>query len=602
LAGALLVLEVLAVYSNSLNGPFVFDDVPSIVENESIRQLGTALTPPGGVGETVAGRPVLNLSFALNYAAGGLNVRGYHWVNLLIHATAGLMLFGLVRRTLRPRSGQTLLRPVLHEKWAPASTTVALAVALLWTLHPLQTESVTYVVQRAESLAGLFFLLTLYAFVHSVESGRPAVWQMLSVGACLLGMGTKEVMVAAPLLVLLYDRTFVAGGFAAAARQRWRFYLGLAATWLLLGWLVTSAGGRGSTAGLNTEITPWHYALTQCRAVITYLRLALWPFPLIFDYGTSVVKSPGEVWAQALAISLLAGGTLWALWRKPALGFLGACFFALLAPSSSFVPVATQTMAEHRMYLALVPVLVLIVAGLQMALGRKSAVVWLVMAAGYAGLTFGRNADFASEEVLWRDTAKRNPGSARAHSNLGVIALEAGRPEEAIAEYKVALRIAPDFSEARSNLGVALFQIGRAEEAVVQLTEAQRGSPTAFKTNYNLATALTQLGRLAEAVPLYEAALRVRPNDAQTHNNLGNVFFLARRWADAGQHYAAAIHFDPGNYQARNNMAAVMIELGGYAEARTQYQAALRLKPDYAKAREGLARLDRLQQAVPPTR
>jgi tetratricopeptide (TPR) repeat protein len=594
LAGALLVLEVLAVYSNSLNGPFVFDDVPSIVENESIRQLGTALAPPGSVGETVAGRPVLNLSFALNYAAGGLNVRGYHCANLLIHATAGVLLFGLVRRTL--------LRAVLQERWAPVSTTVALAVALLWTLHPLQTESVTYVVQRAESLAGLFFLLTLYAFLRSVESGRPAAWQILSVGACLLGMGTKEVMVAAPLLVLLYDRTFVAGGFAAAARQRWRFYLGLAATWLLLGWLVTSAGGRGTTAGLNTEITPWHYALTQCRAVITYLRLALWPFPLVFDYGTAVVKTLAEVWAQALAISLLAGGTLWALWRKPVLGFLGACFFALLAPSSSFVPVATQTMAEHRMYLALVPVVVLIVAGLQAALGRKSAVVWLVMAAGYAGLTFGRNADFASEEVLWRDTVKRNPGSARAHSNLGVIATEAGRPDEAIAEYEAALRIEPGFSEARSNLGVALFQIGRAEEAVVQLKEALRSSPTAFKTNYNLATVLTQLGRPAEAVPRYEAALRVKPGDAASHNNLGNVFFLTRRWPEAAQHYAEAVRLNPGNYQARNNLAAVLTELRCYAEARVSYEVALRLKPDYAKAREGLARLDRLQQAVPPTR
>ena len=594
LAAALLVFAVLAVYANSLAGPFVFDDGPSIVENESIRRLGAALTPPGLVGETVAGRPVLNLSFALNYAVGGLHVRGYHWVNLLLHAGAGLLLFGIARRTL--------LCPALSAQWARAATAVALAIALLWVLHPLQTESVTYVVQRAESLAGLFFLLTLYAFIRGAESSRPVGWQVLSVAACLLGMGTKEVMVAAPLLVLLYDRTFVTGSLAAAARLRWPYYLGLTATWLVLGWLVVSAGGRGTTAGLNTEITPWHYALTQCRAVMSYLRLALWPFPLVFDYGTDVVQSLAEVWVQALALLLLAGGTLWALGRKSVIGFLGGWFFLVLAPSSSFVPVATQTMAEHRMYLALVPVLVLVVAGLQAALGRKSAWAWLVLAVGYAGLTIGRNADYASEEVLWRDTVKRNPGSARAHSNLGVIALEAGRRDEALGEYEAALRIAPGFSEARSNLGVALFQAGRPDEAVAQLTEALRTSPTAFKTNYNLATVLTQLERPAEAVPLYEAALRVKPGDAPSHNNLGNAFFLARRWAEAEKHYAEAVRLDPDNFQAQNNRAAVLIEMGRHDEARAGFEAALRLKPDYAKAREGLARLDRLQQAVPPPR
>ena len=583
LAAAALVLAIFAAYANSLRVPFVFDDGPSIVENESIRHWGLAWHPPGGAGETVAGRPVLNLTFAFNHAVGGLDVRGYHAVNGLIHAGAALLLFGLVRRTLR--------LPALGGRWRAAAEWVALTAAALWALHPLQTESVTYVVQRAESLAGFFCLLTLWAFVRSLDSSRAGSWLALSAGACLLGMGTKEVMASTPLLVLCYDRTFVGGTFAAAWRRHGGYYLFLAATWLLLAGLVVAGEGRGHTAGLDATITPWTYALTQCQAVVHYLRLAAWPQPLVFDYGTAVVDGLGAVWPQALGLLALAAATLAALWRRPVAGFFGLVFFAALAPSSSVVPIVTQTMAEHRMYLALAALAVPVACGLFATLGRTGLVAGLALAAVCGGLTVRRNADYRSEETLWRDTAAKNPGSARAHSNLGVMALEAGRADEAISEYQAALTIQPAFPEARSNLGVALLQAGRAEEAVDQLREAVRLSPAAFKANYNLATALTQLGRLAEARPRFEAALRTKPDDAATHNNLGNLCFLAAELPEAAQHYAAAVRLDPANFQAHNNLAAVLAELGRYAEAEASYEAALRLQPDYAKAREGLARL-----------
>ena len=196
------------------------------------------LCPPSH-GETVSGRPVLNLSLALNYAVSGCDVRGYHVTNLAIHLAAALLLFGIVRRTL-PRfrgcgGGQQLARLQL-------ATPLALAIALLWAVHPLQTESVTYIVQRAESLMGLFYLLTLYCFLRGAGSARAIFWYAGSVLACLLGMATKEVMVSAPLVVLLYDRTFLAGSFREAWRRRWAYYLALAATWLLLAWLVAQTG------------------------------------------------------------------------------------------------------------------------------------------------------------------------------------------------------------------------------------------------------------------------------------------------------------------------------------------------------------------------
>lgn len=241
LAGAILVLAALAAYHNSFSGPFIWDDLLSITDNPTIRHFGSALSPPNDVG--VGGRPIGNLTLALNYALGGTEVWGYHAFNLLIHTLAGLTLFGIVRRTLQ--------RPVLNERFGTFALPLALAVAVIWTVHPLQTEAVTYITQRYESMMGLFYLLTLYCFVRSVESAAPAKWQILSVVACLLGVMSKEIIVTAPVMVLLYDRTFVAGSFLEAWRRRWRYYLGLASMWLLLVPLLTGVHQRSAGFGLG---------------------------------------------------------------------------------------------------------------------------------------------------------------------------------------------------------------------------------------------------------------------------------------------------------------------------------------------------------------
>ena len=306
--GALAIVAAIALaYANSLSAPFVYDDKPSIVYNGSIRHLWPlhdVLTPPGA-GATVSGRPVLNVSFALNYALGGLEVRGYHLANMAIHALAALTLFGLVRRTLQ--------RPSVPASLRQAAFPSALAIAVLWAVHPLQTEAVTYVAQRAESLMSLFYLVTLYAFVRAVESERPRTWRALGWTACLLGMGTKENMVSAPLIVFCFDRAFVAGTFASAWRQRRGFYLALAATWLPLAWLVLSTGGnRGGSAGFGVGVSWFDYALTQVPALARYLALAVWPCPLVFDYGAFFVRDVTEIVLPALIVGLTIGATLYA--------------------------------------------------------------------------------------------------------------------------------------------------------------------------------------------------------------------------------------------------------------------------------------------------
>ena len=298
LAASLIALATVVAYENSFRGPFVFDDRASISENATIRHLWPIwkpLFPPNLHGETVGGRPLLNFSLALNYAASGFEVWSYHVGNLAIHLLAALLLFGVVRRTL--------LLPGLGEQWNGAATPLALVVALLWAVHPLQTESVTYIVQRAESLVGLFYLLTLYCVIRGASSSP--WWYAAAVAACALGMASKEIMVSAPLIVLLYDRAFLAGSFRDAWRRRWGLYLALATTWLLLGWLAISAGNRGGSAGFGVGMSAWAYLCTQFGAIAHYLRLSFWPHPLVLDYGIDTAHGAVEIVPYAVVVGRL---------------------------------------------------------------------------------------------------------------------------------------------------------------------------------------------------------------------------------------------------------------------------------------------------------
>ena len=259
-------------------------------------------------------------------------------------------------------------------------------------------------------------------------------------------------MVSAPLMVLLYDRTFLSGSFAKAWRQRWRLYLGLAATWIALGYLVLSSDNYNGTTGFRTNIAWQAYALTQLQAITLYLKLSVWPHPLVFDYGGSLVRSFSEVASSAFIVAVLLAGTLVALRRWPAVGFVGAWFFAILAPTSSVMPVVTQTMAEHRMYLPLAAVMVMITVGV-FELGRdllsrqqQRTFAWgvsgvLVML--LAMLTIRRNQDYQSELGLWQDTVAKCPNNPRARYNVGVALGRAGKLKDAIDCYEQALRITP---------------------------------------------------------------------------------------------------------------------------------------------------------------
>lgn len=636
----LVVAAGILAYHNSITAPFIFDDLHSIAGNPTIRHLWpvwSALSPPpsGGVG----GRPMINLSLAVNYALGGFDVRGYHATNLAIHIFAGLALFGIVRRTLR--------QPNMSGRFGAAAEPLALATVLIWVVHPLQTESVTCVIQRSESLMGLLYLLTLYWFIRGATSLAPSGWYTLSVAACLLGMASKEVMVSAPLMALLYDRTFVSGSFREAWSRRWRVYLALASTWILLGYLVAVTGTEGGQRGFGTSVAWWEYALTQFRVIVRYLYLSVWPHPLVLDYGAGLARHVAEVVPHAILILLLLVGTAIALWRRPAIGFVGAWFFAILAPSSSIVPLITQTVAEHRMYLPLAAVDSLVIVGVFMLgrylLGRRQTLLRVVgwglgcaLVFLLAILTIRRNSEYCSELRIWQDTVNEYPNNPRAQLNLGLALFQASRIREGIERFEEAVRLKPDYAEAHNDLGNALLEVGRVQDAIVHFKQALRLTPKNSFTHNNLANALLAAGKPEEAMKEHEEAVRLEPNNPHTqrilgnalldsgkpqdaispleratqlkpdwadaHNDLGCALLKVRRIQDAIEHFQEAVRLRPDWAEAHNNLGYARLTSGDVQEAIRELEEAVRLKPDYVDAHRnlGAALMDagRTQEAV----
>lgn len=613
LVGLGLLGSAALAYHNTFTVPFLFDDHPSIAHNLTIRSLGTAWAPPAEGGLTVSGRPLLNFTLALNYAVSGNAVWSYHLFNLLIHVAAGCTLFGIVRRTLFLLAGERRLPSASGRERATEAgsavppyktdaTWLALAVALLWTLHPLQTASVTYIIQRAESLAGLMQLLALWGFIRSTEAGASRFWAWSTWGVCLLGMAAKEVMVTAPVLIVLYDRIFVAGSWEEVWQRRRGQHLALAATWLVLIWLVLGTGGRGGTAGFDGGVAPWAYALTQIGAVGHYLRLALWPQPLIFDYGNEIAQGWGDVWLSALMILPLLGASLWAAWRGRAAGFIGVCFFVLLAPSSSIVPVVTQTMSEHRMYLPLAAVVTLVVFGLHAWWGRRSLPVFGVLALVLGVTTVRRNHDYRTEQAIWEDTVIKRPDNPRALTTLGSLHEKAEQLELALPLLQRAVSIDPNYVEAQNNLALVWVKSGRFDLAAECYRRALVTDPAQPAVWNNLGNALAETGRLAEATEALERALALEPDEAATRSYLATVLARQGRFVEAAAHYGRYLQTRPTDAEAHGNYGSVLLALGRPAEALVTFETAARLQPADARLRHQfgllLAQSGRLDEAL----
>jgi Flp pilus assembly protein TadD len=626
---ALVVLAGFLVYSNSLSGPFVLDDDLSVVNNLAIHQLSNVGAVLLQRDTPVAGRPIVALSFAINYATSGLAVQAYHLTNIAIHAVCALLLFGIARRTLE--------LPKFGDRYRGATGDLALAIALLWVVHPLATEAVDYVTERTESLMALFLLMTVYASIRSATSSRKAMWTSVAVLSCASGMGCKESMVVAPVIVLLYDRIFLFDSLRNTFATRWRLYGALATTWLLLAYLMLP-GPRSNSVGFSQTIQPATYLLNQARMVARYLRLSVWPSGLVIFYGPPVSLHLRDVFPQAIFIVLLATATIVALARRPPLGFLGAWVFITLAPTSSVIPIATEVGAERRMYLPLMAITALLVVGaygiglFQRRFSRVAAMTVLAaVSISLAAATLMRNREYANELSLAESVLRRWPTDA-AHGGVGSALARLGRDEEAIPELRLAARTDP---RSRYNLGVALFNLKRFDEAIHELSGMADEHPMlaevpsarqiighAFALQHNWPRAINQLtlslsmipgdretrkllvdvlnnqglelvhaGNFDQAVPVFRRAATVDPQRVDARHNLAAALFDNREPEAAEQEARQAVVLNPGDANSYDLLGRALAVQGKMDDAVAQLQHALSLAPNDVEIRDDLQRV-----------
>lgn len=591
IAALIIALLTTVAYISSFRGVFLFDDIRHIVANADL------LAPDAIARALSTDRPLVALTFVMNVRLAAtppgeaLSPVGFHAVNLLIHITAALALLGVIRRTL--------LLPIFQDRFHRHALPLAFAIAAIWAVHPLQTQSVTYIVQRGESLMGLCYLLTLYCYIRGATAEcNKHIWYIASIVVCAAGMASKGVMVTAPLLIALYDRCLLTQSWLSTLRRRWPVLLGLFLTLILLVVIdvapgILTTGAKRASVGFSyqnaaVEGPTWlHYFFTQPLVILHYLRLSIWPNPLILDYYWPFEQSFANALPSLIAISVMGLATLWLLWKKPPLGFVAAAFFIILAPTSSIIPIK-DAIFEHRMYLSLAAVVSLIVIGIYTLLQRwwrnanlsitarklSVSLPMIVVLTSLAAATYARNLDYQSAERMWRDALTKQPGHLRAMNNLAAELISRAdtinNPQQAA-----------DLRNEACNYFREIFE-----------HDMTRVDLPIYAVQYGLANCLVNEGDVEAALPLFEAAVTIQPRFLKAHIQYGNALSKLDRHAEAAERFRAAAEAGkldkPGERPlialAHHNRGNELFRLKQYNAAIEAYETAASISSQYAKS------------------
>lgn len=564
-----IAVAACAVYAGSMHGALMFDDLGTVVRNLSIQHLsdlGAILAPPSD--SPVSGRPLVNLSFALNYALGGTSPVCYHAVNLALHVACALLLFVVIRR------------------WS--TTALAFGATLLWTVHPLNSEVVSYITQRTESMMALCALATLYA----AQRG----WRVAAVVACAAGMLCKETMAVVPLAVVLCDWAYGGVRSVDALRARAPFYAALAATWaVLVGMLVL--GGQTTSAGFTTaQVSVWTYLLNQPGMILHYLRLAVWPSGLVLYYGWPVPLTLGMVWPQVLVVAALVVAACVALVRWPRVGALAVWVFLWLGPTSSLIPIATEVGAERRMYLPLMGLVLLVLMSLAWAARRISAsaralpaAVVAIAAVALGATTYARTLDYATPLTMANTVLAYWP-TPNAHQLVGTELVVANRHEEAVPHLRIA---AEGYPPARLFLGEALFGAGQFMQAVPELEQFIRDEPTLapVRARMVMAKAYGSTNNMPKAIEQLQLVLAAEPTHAEAHGLLAEALMQQRAFADAVPHYEAFLKTNSRNANGWSQLGVALASINKAAESIPAFKNAVDLEPGNSRFHQNLARV-----------
>ncbi|HOQ43366.1 MAG TPA: tetratricopeptide repeat protein [Smithellaceae bacterium] len=580
-----LFVFLIVIYSNSFQGQFVFDDTPNIIENsnihlQSLNWPDIKQTFYGILGEKIS-RPFSYFTLALNYHFGGLNVFGYHLVNFIIHYLAAIFLFLFIFNTLK--------LPALRERYGQAAYGIALLATVFWATSPLQVTAVTYIVQRMASMAGLFYILSMFFYLKGRTADKPwrsiLYWGLCIVSA-LLSFGSKENAVLLPISIWLYDLLLIQGVTRKNLIKNVKILAPLVFVFAVIGfWYVDIEHYLSGDAYAHRPFTLAERLLTEPRIIVFYITLLLYPvssrLTLIHDIQVSTsLFSPGSTLPAIFLILFFLVVAVYLSRKRPFLSFCILFFFLNHAIEGSFL--ALELIYEHRNYIPsmffFAPLVIFILFVIDYFSYKKviqftvvTVVTFLLVAQGHT--VFMRNRLFTNPVLLWSDNLEKTPGLSRTYNNLGAAYWDLGYYDEAYNLYSKALFL-NSYSNLSNrgvnlhNLGMYYLNVKKDYDKALNFYEAAIKAYPGYVYSYNdAAICLIRKGNFAEAGRRLISALSKWPNNAQLRHSLGFVLLKAGQSDEAIKQSRRALFCDPELFNAFSVIAQAYYAKGNYMQS-----------------------------------
>jgi protein O-mannosyl-transferase len=590
------------IYSNTFSVPFLYDDTFFIAENPAVRNILDLKT----LWLFWPTRFIPFLSFAVNYALHKLHLFGYHFVNLLIHLGAALLVWWLARLVFAT--------PAMKESRSSRSADLMPVFAgLIFLTHPLQTQSVTYIFQRCTSLVGFFYLFSLCCYfksrllqVSDIPAPKMRLWYAFSLTLAVMAMLTKENAMTLPLAVILCEVMF----FKESKSIKWRnvipFLLLLPIVIFLLT-LATTEASEDMQRFLSLAIVRKHYFFTELRVLITYMRLLLFPVNQNLEYDYPIAMTFFNLPTISSALFLM-GVVLFAIriYRNHRLLSFGVFwFFLTLSAESTFMPLK-DVIFEHRLYLPMVGFAFFTAAGIMTSLERKAfrfrLALLICLVTTYSFLTYQRNKVWASEMALWSDVVSKSPQKETAYNNRGIAYETEGDLGQAFLDYNRAIEIRPDYVLAYCNRGNIYLKKGDLDKAIADYSKAMSLRPEYFKAYNNRGIAYQAQRNLDKAIADFNQAISLNPRFAEAYNNRGVIYESKGDLDKAIMDYSRAIAILADYAEAFCNRGGVYLDKEDLDKAVADFNQAISLNPGYAQAynNRGIAyqRKGKINQAI----
>lgn len=578
-ATLLIWLACIATYSNSFHGVFLLDDAAHFVASRPDNWYADSL---------LVTRPLVHLTIWTNFEMLGPELWGFHAVNLFVHLLSAALLFLTAWRSIQRFSPQR------------NATRLAFFVALIWAVHPINTQPVNYLIQRCELLMGMFFLSMLYCHTRGVTSNN-AWWFAAACLSFWAGAACKEPIWLAPIVVCFFEWLILRSSWTDMWHRRKVWLCYISPSLLLLAFIVPRMLEGAASAGAGTGYTPRMYLVTQSEVIAHYIRLMFWPDQLCFDYDWPMAASLIDVLPEGLLTVGLLLATIFACVLRHWSGFLGIWFFFVLASSSSFIPIA-DIAVEHRMYLSSISIVVLIVAAVE-ALSRSRlrpaglpsekvvSVTLLILAVCFAGRSYLRNFDYRSATSLWRSVIEIAPENPRAHRMYAFGLLQDGQPEQALQSAYTAVRLPKARVEDQMALGMLFMENGQTPEAIDLLEAVHAKAPNKVKSLYHLGLAYDRAGRLKDAEETLRKAEKRAPHDVSILVSLAAIVADRGQFAESRRLLERVLVQDPVHEKALVNLGVLAAMQGDLNAARLHFKKALKSHPNSQEARLYLDRL-----------